>query len=96
MESGPRRTGDVEIKYWEYPVGPTGHRAKISKTTEVTFILEGETVAEIDGERLVLRVGDYVVIQPDTPNNTVVEILSNAAGLTVKAPSDPSAKKIIV
>jgi len=95
MESSPRRTGDIEIKYWEYPAGPTEHPAKISKTTEVTFILKGETVAEIDGERLVLKAGDYVVISPDTPNNTVVEILSNAAGLTVKAPSDPFAKKII-
>jgi quercetin dioxygenase-like cupin family protein len=95
IEDGPRRTKNVEIKYWEYPRGPTGHERKVSGIIEVTFILKGKTLAEIGEERLVLEAGDYVVIRPDTPNNTVLDILEDAAGLTVKAPSDISAKRVI-
>jgi mannose-6-phosphate isomerase-like protein (cupin superfamily) len=95
MEVGPRQTGDVEIKYWEYGDGPTGHLTKESGIIEVTFILKGKVVAEVDGDRFILSAGDYIVIQPNTRNNTVVEILSDAIGLTVKAPSIPTAKKII-
>jgi quercetin dioxygenase-like cupin family protein len=95
IEDGPRRTEDVEIKYWEYHPGPTGHGRKVSGIIEVTFILKGKTLAEIGDERLVLEAGDYVVIPPNTPNNTVLDILEDAAGLTVKAPSDISAKNVI-
>lgn len=95
IEDGPRKTEDVEIKYWEYPVGPTGHGRKVSGTIEATFILKGKILAEIGGERLVLEAGDYVVIPPNTPNNTVLGILEDAAGLTVKAPSDVSAKRVV-
>jgi hypothetical protein len=38
---------------------------------------------------------DYVVIHPGTKNNTVVEILEPTTGLTVKSPSDPSAKRVV-
>jgi quercetin dioxygenase-like cupin family protein len=95
MDDGPRRTDNVEIKYWEYPIGPTSHERKVSATIEATFILKGKTLAEIDGNRLVLEAGDYVVISPNIPNNTVLDILAEAAGLTVKAPSDTSAKRVI-
>jgi quercetin dioxygenase-like cupin family protein len=95
MEAGPRSTDDLEIKYWEYPKGPADHGYKSSATIEVTFILKGATRAEVDGEEIVLNAGDYVIIQPGTPNNTVLEVLADAAGLTVKAPSDPGAKKVI-
>lgn len=95
METGPRRTNDLEIKYWEYPKGPTDHDCKVSTSIEATFILKGATKAEVDGEEIILNSGDYVIIQPGTPNNTVVEALDNVAGLTVKAPSDPDAKKVI-
>jgi mannose-6-phosphate isomerase-like protein (cupin superfamily) len=91
----PRKTNDVEIKYWEYPVGPTAHPMKESAIIECTFILKGQTKAIIDNEEIILSAGDYIVIEPGTPNNTVIEILEDAAGLTVKAPSDPSAKKIL-
>jgi mannose-6-phosphate isomerase-like protein (cupin superfamily) len=88
MDNGPRRTYDMEVKYWKYPVGkPTGHSAKTLDIVEVTFILEGRTSAEIDCAQLELNAGDYVVIQPGTWNNLVAEILKDAVGLTIKAPS---------
>lgn len=88
----PRKTDAVEIKYWEYKAGPTDHPMKQSSIIECTFILKGRTKALIHGKEIILTAGEYVVIEPGTPNNTVFEILEDAAGLTIKAPSDPSAK----
>lgn len=91
----PRRNDAVEIKYWEYEAGPTNHPMKESSIIECTFILKGKTRALIDGEEIILSTGDYIVIEPGTPNNLVSEVLEKAAGLTVKAPSDPSAKRVL-
>jgi hypothetical protein len=41
IEGGPRKTEDLEIKYWEYSIGPTRHGRKVSGIIEVTFILKG-------------------------------------------------------
>lgn len=94
-EDFPRKNNEVEIKYWEYGVGKTDHPTKVSSIIECTFILAGKSMAVINGQQLMLNAGDYVVIEPGIPNNTVVEVLENIQGLTIKAPSDPSAKKIV-
>lgn len=91
----PRKNNEVEIKYWEYEAGPTDHPTKVSSIIECTFILSGKTRGIIDGQEVILKAGDYIVIHPGIKNNTVVEILEPASGLTIKAPSDPSAKKVI-
>lgn len=91
----PRRNDAVEIKYWEYPVGPVDHPTKKSSIIECTFILRGKTRAILDGKEYTLSAGDYVVIDPGTPNNVVIEALEDVVGLTVKAPSDPTAKTVI-
>jgi len=95
IEQGAARTGDVEIKYWEFPLGPTSHETKVSAIFECTLLLTGRTRAVIDGQEVILSAGDYIAIEPGTPNNTVVEILESASGLTIKAPSDPNAKKVV-
>jgi len=94
-DESPRKNDAVEIKYWEYKIGPTDHQMKESSIIECTFILKGKTRAIINGEEIILSAGDYVVIEPGIPNNTVSEILEDVVGLTIKAPSDPSAKKIV-
>ena len=92
----PRKNDDVEIKYWEYSEGETAKSyLKTSTTIECTFILKGSTVCLVDGKEIILAAGDYIVIQPGTPNNTVSKILADTIGLTIKSPSDPSAKKIL-
>ena len=95
MEEGATHTRDVEIKYWEFPVGPTAHDTKVSAIFECTIILAGKTRANIDGEEVILSAGDYIAIEPGTPNNLVAEILEPATGFTIKAPSDPTAKQVI-
>jgi quercetin dioxygenase-like cupin family protein len=95
MEDGPRQTDAVEIKYWEFPVGEAMHDKKISSTFETTFILEGKVSGEVNGQPIRLTKGDYVVIQPGVSNNVVKEVVEPARGLTIKAPSDPRAKKVL-
>lgn len=82
--------------YWEFEAGkPSNHPTKVSSIIECTFILKGKVRSFVDGTEAILKAGDYIVIHPGTPNNLQVEILEDTAGITVKAPSDPSAKKII-
>ena len=96
IENAPRKNEEVEIKYWEFKAGDVvGHGIKTSEIIECTFILKGKTTCLIGDDEIELKQGDYIVIEPGTPNNTVAEILEDAAGLTIKAPSDPSAKKLV-
>lgn len=91
-----RFSRDLEVKYGEFAQGADpGHPAKVSSTTEFTFILSGAVRAVVGSDELILSQGDYVLIHPGTPNNTVLEVLEDAQILTVKAPSDPMAKREI-
>lgn len=91
----PRKNDEVEIKYWEYGVGPTDHPLKESSIIECTFILKGRTRALVNNEEVILSAGDYLVIAPGVPNNNLVEVLEDVVGITVKAPSDPTAKTVL-
>ncbi len=94
-DSKPRKNNEVEIKYWEFQAGPTDHSTKISSIIECTFVLTGLIKGTVEGHEITLKAGDYIVIQPGVTNNLVVEIIKPATGLTIKAPSDPSAKSIV-
>jgi len=96
MEDAPRKNSDVEIKYWEFSKGETGnHPAKVSSIFECTIVLKGKLKAMINGDEVEINAGDYIAIEPGTPNNLVVETLEDSAGITIKAPSDPAAKQVI-
>jgi quercetin dioxygenase-like cupin family protein len=92
----PRKNDAVEIKYWEFKAGSvTGHPVKVSSIIEVTLVIKGKVRSMIDGQELILKAGDYVIIKPGVENNLQVEILDDTEALTVKAPSDPKAKKVV-
>lgn len=96
IKDKPRQNDEVEVMYWEFEAGkPSNHPTKTSSIIECTFILKGRIRSFLDGAETILKAGDYVVIHPGTPNNLQVEILEDASGITIKAPSDPSAKKVI-
>ena len=96
IDKSPRKNNEVEIKYWEYKAGEVvNHGTKVSSIIECTFILSGKTRCLIGDDDIELKQGDYIVIEPGTPNNTVAEILEDVVGLTIKAPSDPTAKKLL-
>jgi len=90
-----RTTEAVGIKYWQFQVGPTDHPTKVSSVVECTFILKGKVRGIIDEQEVILSAGDYIVIQPGVKNNTVIEILEAAEGLTIKAPSGLNTKTIV-
>jgi mannose-6-phosphate isomerase-like protein (cupin superfamily) len=92
----PRKNDELEIMYWEFKAGEaTNHPLKVSSIIECTLILKGRTRCVIDGQEKILKAGDYIVIKPGVPNNNVFEILEDVSGITIKAPSDPTAKKVI-
>lgn len=96
IDDAPRKNNEVEIKYWEYAAGEeVSHGIKVSSIIECTLILKGKTTCIVDGQQTTLKQGDYIVIKPGVPNNTVAEILEDTVGITIKAPSDPNAKKIV-
>jgi quercetin dioxygenase-like cupin family protein len=96
MPEGLLKLEEVEIKYWEFAAGEEAKSyQKESAIVECTFILKGRTRCLVNGDEIELKAGDYIVIHPGTPNNTVAEILEDAQGLTIKAPSDTTAKKIL-
>ncbi|WP_457181045.1 cupin domain-containing protein [Mycobacteroides abscessus] len=91
-----RLCADLEVKYGEFLKGADPeHLAKVSATTEFTLVLSGAVRAVVGSDEFILSEGDYVLIHPGTPNNTVLEILEDACILTVKAPSDPKAKSVV-
>lgn len=89
-----RRLAELEVKYWEFDTGLTDHPRKTSGIVEFTALMDGIVRGEIDEEEILLKAGEYVVIPKGVPNNTVIEVLEPARGLTAKAPSDPTAKKL--
>ena len=90
-----RATNEVEVKYWEYARGDGhSHQAKTSSTIEWTYIVAGRVRARLGRDFVILGEGEYVIIQPGTLNNVVEELLEDTRGITVKAPSDPEAKRI--
>jgi len=95
MERGVRKSDQLEVKYWEFKKGDTGHKLKISRTIEFTYIIEGEVQGIVDGEEIIFKKGEYIVIKPEIENNVTQLALSDIKGITIKAPSDPSAKKEI-
>ena len=87
----PRRTNALEVKYWKIKEGEKiDHPPKMQKSaTEVTIILKGEMTGTIDGDKVTVSEGEYVVINPKTVSNMVEKYQPGTEVLTIKAPSDP-------
>ncbi|XOA43135.1 MAG: cupin domain-containing protein [Candidatus Nealsonbacteria bacterium] len=89
-----RRSEDLEIKYWEFGPGPTNHKKKRQKQSwEITLILRGKIDGEIEGEKVKLEAGDYVIIPPRVENGFPVHVLDYVEGITIKFPSLPNDKE---
>jgi mannose-6-phosphate isomerase-like protein (cupin superfamily) len=89
---GHRSTEAFALKYWKFKKGePINHPTKYEElATECDIILEGSVKGHIDGEEVILRKGDYVVIPPKVTSNLIEELLTDeVVGITIKAPSLP-------
>ena len=83
------------VRKIEFLPGEINHPTKISSIIEVTIIIEGDMSGRIEDKEITLKKGEYIVIKPGTVNNIAQKTASGVKGLTVKAPSDVSAKKIV-
>ncbi len=95
IKEGIRKSDRIEIKWWKFDEGKVkDHENKIQfYETEVTIILDGEIVGYINGEKINLRRGEYVVIPPRIENNFPENVISKEViGITVKFPSLPNDK----
>lgn len=92
------RTTDVlEVKYWSFPRGGGGsHTAKTSATLEWSMVLSGTIRAQLGDDSVVLQAGDYVLIHAGTSNNLVTEVIEDVTAVTVKSPSNPAAKTVLL
>lgn len=91
-----RRSEDIELKYWEFAPGKTGHKKKRQKRSwEITLILKGKIDGVIEGERIKFETGDYVIIPPGVINGFPENVLECVEGLTIKFPSIPNDKELI-
>jgi len=88
-ENDKRGTDKMAIKFWQFKKDePTNHKTKYQRfSAECTFILKGKLRARIDSNEIELVAGDYVVIPANIVSNLALEILEDAEGLTIKAPS---------
>jgi quercetin dioxygenase-like cupin family protein len=90
-----RKTKDVEIKYFEFQEGITGHDKKVSSVFEVNILFEGEFEGEVDDQPITLKANEYLVIPPGISNNVAKVAKKITRGITIKAPSDSNNKTIV-
>ena len=91
--NGARKTDEVEIKYHQGIL--LGHKTKVSNTYECDIVIDGEMGGHVDNKPVTISKGEYIVIPPGVPNNLAAHTTKNLKVFTIKAPSDPTAKKVI-
>jgi quercetin dioxygenase-like cupin family protein len=89
---GYRHSEEMCIKFWQFKKGEEKtHSMKYEiKAVECNILLEGEVRGIVDGNEIIFKAGEYIVIPPQTKNNIIIEVLKEPVkGFTVKAPSMP-------
>jgi|SRR3989338_8318216 len=84
-----RGTDKFAVKFWKFKKGQeTNHPSKYQRfATEATFVLKGKLRAKIEEDEFLFVEGDYVIIPPNTTSNLAIEVMEEAEGITIKAPS---------
>jgi len=92
--SGLQKTELMEIKFYRSDA-MKNHPAKISQTLELTMVIKGYQKGFILDREIEIKAGEYVIIPPGVKNNLILECSDDLEALTVKVPSDPTAKSIV-
>lgn len=77
------------IKYWEFRKNDYSkeHKLKPETVFEYNFILEGKIRGRVGTTKdIILRAGDFIVINPNFDINLQEEIIQDTKGLTIKIP----------
>lgn len=84
-----RRSEDIEIKYWEFEADRLPeHNPKYQKQSwEITLILKGKIEGVIEGERIKLEAGEYIMIPPHIKSGFPDKVIEGVEGITIKFPS---------
>jgi len=83
------KNNNFELKYWSFKKNKKPeHDSKFQKkSTEYTFIIKGKVKGNVDGKKVELKTGDYIIIKPKTKSNLIEEVLEDTIGITIKSPS---------
>lgn len=93
MKNEPQKIRKFEVKYWEFPLGKADHKKKVQLcSTELTIILKGKIDGEVDGEKIKLEAGEYILISPKVESGFPDNVFEYVVGLTIKIPSIPNDK----
>jgi len=89
-EKGLRKTDKVEFKYWEMKKGKNPENKALShELPEYTIILKGKMDGEIEGQKIKLEAGDYIIVGAEIPHKYPINIYEDIEAFTFKAPSIP-------
>ena len=93
IKGGPRKTDKIEFKYWELKKGKNLENKALShELPEHSIILKGKMNGEIDGQKIELEAGDYIIIEAGVPHKYPIDIYEDVEAFTFKAPSIPDRK----
>jgi quercetin dioxygenase-like cupin family protein len=88
MESGLRKTDKVQFKYWKLKKGENKENKSLThKLAEYSIILKGKIDGEIDGQRIELEAGDYIIVGPGIPHKYPINVYKDVEAFTFRAPS---------
>ena len=96
VEPGLRNTTALEIKAWRVPLGPSNHIPKIQhEALEINIVVRGKLRGIVDGKKVELSAGQFIIIPPGIENNLPEEALEDSEGFCIKTPSNPSDKQVV-
>ena len=90
MEDDIRKTDKVQFKYWEFKKGKNPENKTLThKLPEYTIILKGKIEGEIDGQKIKLEAGDYIIIGAGVTHHYPINIYEDVEAFTFRTPSIP-------
>lgn len=85
-----RKTDKIEFKYWGFKKGKNKEiKVLTHELPEYSIILKGKIDGEIDGQKIELEAGDYIIVMAGVPHKYPINIYEDVEAFTFKAPSIP-------
>ncbi len=89
MKDEIRKTDKIQFKYWKLKKGKNPENKALTHTSpEYTIILKGKLDGEIDGQKIELETGDYIVIRAGVPHHYPINIYEDVEAFTLRVPNN--------
>lgn len=92
MPKGLQNDDRAEIKITNWPKGSNNSYHSQKTATKIDIVFQGKAIWEIDGEKVELGIGDYVIVPPKTPTRIKDVLTDDFLVQTIKFPSIPNDK----